>query len=209
MCATRADRSATISAGRKEQILEAAKQVFLAKGFSQASTVEIAEKAGVSQGTIFHYYPTKYDLCIALVNQYLSIESMANELSILPDEDLPTRLRRVLTERITIGFRNLDFMLLILSEIQRDQHLLDEYSKRLIRPLLKNMEAFLNSADIAGKNPKAAGILARFLMASIIGFVVLRKIEGEKGLLRLTKPAQIADIVTTVLLDGIKAADTP
>jgi AcrR family transcriptional regulator len=202
MCASRADRSATISAGRKTQILEAAKEIFLAKGFSQASTAEIAEKAGVSQGTIFHYYPTKYELCIAVVNQYLSIESMANTLNALPGEGLPTGIQRLISERLTIGFDNSDFMLLVMSEIHRDQHLLNEYSKRLIGPVLKNLETFLSPPHGLKKNRKTARIVARLLMASIIGLVVLRKVEGKSGPLNRTEPAKIAEIISTTLLWG-------
>ncbi len=41
-------------AARKEQILDAAAQVFAAKGFHRATTKEIAEAADVSEGTIYN-----------------------------------------------------------------------------------------------------------------------------------------------------------
>ena len=41
-----------------QQILDAARDAFLAEGF-QASTVEIARRAGVSHGTLFKRFPTK------------------------------------------------------------------------------------------------------------------------------------------------------
>ena len=44
-----------------EQILDAARDAFLAEGF-QASTIDIAQRAGVSHGTLFKRFPTKDDL---------------------------------------------------------------------------------------------------------------------------------------------------
>lgn len=44
-------------------ILEAAIDVFAEKGFSAAATSEIAQRAGVAEGTIFRYYRTKKICC--------------------------------------------------------------------------------------------------------------------------------------------------
>ncbi len=48
-------------------ILEAARKVFLKRGF-RAPTVEIARKAGVSEGTLFKRFPTKPELFMAAMN---------------------------------------------------------------------------------------------------------------------------------------------
>jgi len=47
-----------------EQILEAARELFLVEGFG-ASTVEIARRAGISEGSIFKRFPTKEQLFFA------------------------------------------------------------------------------------------------------------------------------------------------
>ena len=48
-------------AGKKKTLL-AATQLFSKQGYSGTSTAQIAEKAGVSQATIFKYFKTKSDL---------------------------------------------------------------------------------------------------------------------------------------------------
>jgi AcrR family transcriptional regulator len=44
-----------------DQILEAAREIFLKKGFS-ATTAEIAERAGISEGTIYRRFSEKFEL---------------------------------------------------------------------------------------------------------------------------------------------------
>jgi AcrR family transcriptional regulator len=47
---------------REGEILAAAREVFLDKGFERASVSEIAARVGVVEGLVFRYFPTKRDL---------------------------------------------------------------------------------------------------------------------------------------------------
>ena len=44
---------------RKDDILECATRLFAEKGFAETSTMEIAEQAGVAQGTLFYHFKNK------------------------------------------------------------------------------------------------------------------------------------------------------
>ena len=56
---------------RREAIKEAARAVFMARGYEAATTREIAERAEVSLGTLFAYAPTKPELLVMIVNDDL------------------------------------------------------------------------------------------------------------------------------------------
>ncbi len=60
---------------RKESILHAARSLFAEKGFDGTSTAEIAERAGVAHGTVFHHFKTKENLLLVmgetLIDAYL------------------------------------------------------------------------------------------------------------------------------------------
>jgi AcrR family transcriptional regulator len=60
-------RTRTLSTAeeRRETLIEAALPVFGRRGFHAASTVEIAEAAGISQAYVFRLFPTKVDLFVA------------------------------------------------------------------------------------------------------------------------------------------------
>jgi TetR/AcrR family transcriptional regulator, fatty acid metabolism regulator protein len=51
---------------RKESIIQAAIEVFSKKGFKNASISEIAQKAGVADGTIYQYFRNKEDLFFSI-----------------------------------------------------------------------------------------------------------------------------------------------
>src|SRR5215813_13794412 len=52
---------------KRRQIIEGARQVFLAQGFDGASMGEIAREAGVSKGTLYVYFDSKEALFEAIV----------------------------------------------------------------------------------------------------------------------------------------------
>lgn len=55
---------------RAADILRHARAVFAEKGYSDALVSEIAERAGVVEGSVFHYFPTKRELLIKAVEQW-------------------------------------------------------------------------------------------------------------------------------------------
>ena len=57
---------------RPQELLEAALELFVEKGFAATRSEEVARRAGVSKGTLYLYYPSKEDLFKAVVRQKLS-----------------------------------------------------------------------------------------------------------------------------------------
>src|SRR4051812_36321752 len=52
---------------RRAQIVEAALELFARHGFDGTSTKQIAQAAGITEGLIFHYFPTKAHLLTAVI----------------------------------------------------------------------------------------------------------------------------------------------
>jgi AcrR family transcriptional regulator len=80
---------------KRRQIIEGARQVFLAQGFDGASMGEIARTAGVSKGTLYVYFASKedlfqvvaYDECLAQAEQVFTLDP--------DDHDVATVLTRL------------------------------------------------------------------------------------------------------------------
>src|SRR5215472_3903903 len=59
---------------RRRQLLDAAMEVFVARGYHAAAMDEIAERAGVSKPVLYQHFPGKQDLYLALLDE--SVETL-------------------------------------------------------------------------------------------------------------------------------------
>jgi len=59
--------------GTRARILDAALQIFSAKGFHNTKLDEIVAEASISKGSIYFHFPNKEKLFIALVDQFASL----------------------------------------------------------------------------------------------------------------------------------------
>ena len=57
---------------RPGELLEAALDLFVEKGFAATRAEEVAARAGVSKGTLFLYFPSKEELFKAVVRENIS-----------------------------------------------------------------------------------------------------------------------------------------
>jgi AcrR family transcriptional regulator len=64
-----AARTLSTAEERREEILEAAEQIFAARGLHGTPTMDIAKAAGISQAYLFRLFPTKAELFSALVER--------------------------------------------------------------------------------------------------------------------------------------------
>lgn len=58
------------SKNSKNQILDAALEVFVNKGYSETRMDDIVEKSGLSKGAIYHHYNSKRDLFLSLIEHW-------------------------------------------------------------------------------------------------------------------------------------------
>jgi AcrR family transcriptional regulator len=54
------------SEGAREALLAAAHDLFMERDFDRVSTEEILERSGVSRGALYHHFPTKLDVFLAV-----------------------------------------------------------------------------------------------------------------------------------------------
>ncbi|MCB2191384.1 MAG: TetR/AcrR family transcriptional regulator [Deltaproteobacteria bacterium] len=69
---------------RKQDIIEAATELFSQKGFHATSTHQVAKLAEVSEGIIFYYFKTKEDILLEIF--YNSFDTFLEALEVIKDE---------------------------------------------------------------------------------------------------------------------------
>ncbi|MGM0471225.1 MAG: TetR/AcrR family transcriptional regulator [Bacillota bacterium] len=85
---------------KKEEILEAAAEVFSQKGFYKATVGEIAQQAGVAKGTIYLYFDSKEDLGKSLLrSKCYSLYQQAKEIQ-ESNKPVNTKIKLIIEQEI-------------------------------------------------------------------------------------------------------------
>ncbi len=66
-----AEQNSLIREQRKQDILEAALQLFAHTGYSATKIEQIAKKAGTSKGLVYNYFQSKEDILLAIFNRMI------------------------------------------------------------------------------------------------------------------------------------------
>ena len=71
---------------RKRQIIQATLDMFVERGYYGTKTSQISKRAGISEGLLFHYFPTKEMLLEELIN--IGLEGMRMPMQIEAENGL-------------------------------------------------------------------------------------------------------------------------
>ena len=154
---------------KQQEILKAALALFVEYGFHGTPTSMIAKRAGVANGTLFHYYKTKDELITAL---YVSVKKQMTECAAVDntaDLLLKETCKRFYTNALNWGldnntefrflqqFMNSPYTSLLPPELKEQSHAWMEVIKmgietRQIRPLSPDYIATILSSHLFGVN---------------------------------------------------------
>ncbi|MFU1795264.1 TetR/AcrR family transcriptional regulator [Paenibacillus azoreducens] len=73
---------------RRNEILDAADELFSQKGFDGTSTNDILEKVGIARGTLYHHFKSKEDIMDALIERY-NVRLLGAAEEIAADKSIP------------------------------------------------------------------------------------------------------------------------
>jgi AcrR family transcriptional regulator len=122
---------------RPHELLEAALALFVEKGFAATRAEEVAQRAGVSKGTLYLYYPSKEELLKAVIAHYLSarIAATAEEVSQIQGPMTPV-LREMLVAwwQQTYASPGSGTFKLIISEVRNFPEIAEFYVREVIEP---------------------------------------------------------------------------
>lgn len=99
----------------REKILESALELFFTKGYDAVGVQEIADRAGITKPTLYHYFGSKYGLLESLVKVHYG---KFNEKLVLAAEyngDLPMTLYRFVNSYFAQALKDTKFYRLFMS----------------------------------------------------------------------------------------------
>jgi len=95
-----------VSEERKDQILDAAADVFTERGFQKSRMDDIVEKSGLSKGTLYWYFKSKDDIIIGIFDRIFQKESIDLQRLITSEKPSSERIFEY-TERVIIDFQRI------------------------------------------------------------------------------------------------------
>jgi len=198
---------------RPGELLDAALDLFVEKGFSATRVDEVAARAGVSKGTLFLYFQSKEDLFKAVVR-----ENIANKFPTWQEEFLTFEgtsgdmLRYALTswwERIG-KTRASGITKLVMSEAQNFPEIAAFYQEEVIQPgnamISRILERGVQSGEFREMNLEQA---VHIIVAPMIFLMMWKHSMGAcAASAKIVDPEQFIHMQVDVLLHGMTAHQT-
>jgi AcrR family transcriptional regulator len=163
------------------KILNAAIETFSEKGFAASSTSEIAQKAGVAEGTIFRHYKTKKDLLLSIVAPTMAkliAPFVLKNFNKVLDSDYPRYedfLRAVIINRMEFARNNLKIIKIMLHEIPFQDELQQQFKEHIAKKVIKRIEEIFDHFQKEGQlAPVPSHAAMRFTISVIIGYLLTR-----------------------------------
>lgn len=153
----------------EQKIINAAKEVFIAKGFAGARMQEIADLAGINKAMLHYYFRSKDKLFHKIFEEVIA-QQMPSILSTL-SSDIPfhERLALFVDQYITMLQHNPYIPMFILSELSKNSGDMMEFFMGTIKPrfslILSRLEIELQNSNISNKDPR------QFIM-NILGLIL-------------------------------------
>ena len=185
---------------RLDGLLDAAQDVFCAKGYVATTVAEVADRLGVVEGTVFKYFPTKRELLLKVLERwYLRMATdYAHDLAGV--EGPRARLRLLVWRHLRSLRENPQLCRLMFHEVRagRDYHgsRLHALNRRYTALLTAVLEDGVKAGEFRGDVPAA---LLRDLVYGGIEHHAWNYVEGRG---RLDVDA-ITEAIMTVLREGI------
>jgi AcrR family transcriptional regulator len=194
-------------AERKATILAAAAQLFAEKGYQRTTTKEIAEAAGISEGTIYNYFNSKDELLLGLMMQTARRFELDRQLGSSLPQDPKAFLAALLRRRNQMNRESGDALKVMVMEILVNPDLKAQYNQHLLQPAYHLIEEHLRLRMEEGQI--AAGnvpLTARVLTSLFLGLFMLYAMGDP---LVEAEMERLPDFVADLLFGGLDRPHEP
>jgi AcrR family transcriptional regulator len=171
----------------QRRIEAAALELFTSQGFHGTNNREIAQKIGVSTGTIYTYFPSKEAIFASLAQRYRSHMSnwLRQAIADLQDPLSKAGLKKLASAVQSLMYDDSESFLMLLSDVIefKNQHFLEAFHdvpaqfRRLLGPVLEQVK---EQPGWCGEDP--AFVLASVYVYFFTFFLMERHMQGEQHL---------------------------
>lgn len=199
---------AQLADARRNQILDAATQVFVQKGFHAATIREIARTAQIADGTIYIYFKNKPDLLLGILNRINESERRAFDFAqgLTGVADVRGFLTSYVRHRLEVLNQTLDAFQALLPDLLTQPELRERYLREVLEPSFRIAEPVLQHWIAAGAlRPVNVELALRAVPSLFLGLIVLRML-GDPAV--AARWAELPEFISSLFFDGLKQEPT-
>jgi TetR/AcrR family transcriptional regulator, cholesterol catabolism regulator len=182
----------------REDILEAAAQVFRQKGFHGASMSDIADAVHLQKASLYHHVTSKQEILFELLDQALQL--LLERISVIAARELPAgeKLRLMIREYMQILAENMDLASVLLFEhraLERRQHARHVPNRNKFEALWR--EVLVEGVEAGVFKCEDVPLATRALLGLMNWTITWYRPDGGKTI------QQIADDYSNLFLNGL------
>ncbi|MFN5871093.1 MAG: TetR/AcrR family transcriptional regulator [Aphanizomenon sp.] len=129
----------------RTRILQAAQRLFAAKGFERTTTRDLAQIAGVAEGTLFRHFANKKAILVEVATSGW-VDILTDLLTELSEMGSYKAVAQVMRRRMCNLQKNADIMRVCFMEVQFHPDLRDRIQTEIIEKMTEVAEAFFQTA---------------------------------------------------------------
>jgi TetR/AcrR family fatty acid metabolism transcriptional regulator len=199
----KADKPEANGSGKRERILDAAVRVFAQEGFYNAKVSQIAQVAGVADGTIYLYFKSKDDLLISLFEDRMERVNANLREALAAEGNAPARLMRVVKLHLELVESNRHMAEVISVELRQSSKFIREYANPLFAEFLRLIAGAVADGQKAGElradiDPQ---LLARSLFGALDEIALAWLVKGKEKM----DLSRAAEQLGHLFIDGLRA----
>ncbi len=192
---------------KRERILRAAIKIFSNKGFFNSRISEIAESAGVADGTIYLYFKNKDDLLISLFEEKMGevVADVRGRIAGL--EGALARLKAFIANHMQLLVREAGLIEVMQVELRQSNKFMKEYVPVRFLEYLDVITEILEAGKKEGTfRPDLDITIARRAIFGALDEISLAYVLSRR---RKYDPERAAREIFRLFADGLVAADRP
>ncbi|WP_017652201.1 TetR/AcrR family transcriptional regulator [Fortiea contorta] len=190
----------------RTRILNAAQRLFASQGFDGTTTRDLAQAAGVAEGTLFRHFPNKKAILVEVATNGW-VEILTDLLTELSEMGSYKAVAQVMRRRMWNLHKNAEMMRVCFMEVQFHPDLRDRIQSEVITKMTDVAEAFFQTAMDKGiyRQMDAKLIAKVFLgMFAVAGFSDKTLMEPDATPQEMQ---QMAEGLADIFLNGVLVKD--
>jgi len=191
-------------AERASEILRHAQAVFNEKGYDETLVSEIAERAGVVEGSVYHYFPTKRELLIKTVEQWYAGLISGYDQRLQAIEGTWNRLRFMIWGHLYAIHEEPEMAKLIINQIRPGPEYRETAIFALNRDYTHRTLSIIDDAVASGEfRPDVPHGVIRAMIYGGVEHHAFAFLRGEGDF----SPDEAADAITDLIYRGLATGD--